>query len=126
MDDSDLLLDLRRPCRPPSDASQAHANFRSEVAAHTLEDPLATLKNLSRDTGIPLGALIRYVLCRWASSGAEALLAMGPVTLQQMEAIVAQGESARTLEAKAEAFDSLAGVVRWLRAGVEMPAWRVS
>ena len=127
MDDSNLLRALKQPYRrPQGDGAHPHANFRAEVAAYTLEDQLRTIVNLSVDTGIPEGALIRYVLCRWAASGAEALLAMGPVALEQMEAVVSRAEAAGTLEAKADALDALAAIVRWLRAGFEPPAGRVS
>jgi hypothetical protein len=127
MPDSDLLRDLRRPYRrPQDDDAHPHANFRAEVAAHTLEDPLATLENLSRDTGIPVGSLVRYVLCRWAASGSEALLGMGPVTFEQMESVVSRAQEAGTMEAKAEGFAALAEIVGWLRAGIDRPAWRVS
>lgn len=126
MDEFDLLEAMRRPYTGPWDAADRHANFKAAVATHTLEDPFATLANLSADTGIPVGSRVRYVLCRYAASGAEALLAMGPVTFAQMEAIVARAKDAGTTEARLAAFDALAGIVRWLRAGSEMPGWRVS
>jgi hypothetical protein len=126
MTDFDLLAGMRTPYTASWADSDPHANFKAEVAAHTLENPFATIENLARDTGIPVGSLIRYVLCRWASSGAEALMAMPPVLFAQMEAVVADAEAAGTVEARAKGFESLAGMVRWLRAGVEMPEWRVS
>ena len=126
MPDFDLMSALRAPYHGPWPDSDPHANFKAEVAAHTLEDPLPTIENLARDTGIPAGSLVRYVLCRWAGSGAEALMAMPPVVFVQMQAIIAAAETVGTIEARAEAFDSLSAIVHWLQAGVEMPAWRVS
>ena len=126
MDELDLLRAMRQPYRDAWAAGDRHANFKAEVAAYTLEDPFSTLENLAADTGIPVGALVRYVLVRWAASGAEALLAMGLVTLAQMEAIVDRAEAEGTPEARAAGFERLAAIVRWLRTGSEMPAWRVS
>lgn len=126
MADFDLIHALRTPYRDSWSAADPHANFKAEVAAHTREDPLPAIENLARDTGIPAGSLVRYVLCRWAGSGAEALMAMPPVVFSQMEAIVADAEATGSIEARADAFESLAAIVHWLRAGVNMPAWRVS
>jgi hypothetical protein len=126
MDDSDLLAAMRVPYAAAWPESDPHANFKAEVAAHTLEDPFATFANLSRDTGIPVGSLVRYVLCRWAASGAEALMAMPPIVFAQMEQIVDRAEADGSDEARSEAFESLAGIVRWLSAGRDMPSRRVS
>ncbi len=99
------------------DADDRHANFKAEVALYTVADPLPTLEVLSRDTGIPVPCLIRYVLVKYAASGADALLAMGPVVLQQMEGHIAKAEATGTDEAKATAYESLKQIVAWLRAG---------
>lgn len=72
---------------------------------------------LGRDTGIPLPCLIRYVLVKYAASGADALLAMGPLVLGQMEQIVEKAEAAGTDEARLAAYQSLKQIVNWLRAG---------
>ena len=40
------------------------ANFKADVALFTMLDPLETLRPLSAATGIPVGALVRYVLAR--------------------------------------------------------------
>ena len=69
-----------------------HANFKAEVAHYTLADPLPTLEVLSESTGIPVPCLVRYVLVKYAASGADALLAMGPIVLRQMEAHVGPRE----------------------------------
>jgi len=126
MDELDLYDAMRRPYRDSWPEDDRHANFKAEVRAHTLGEPFGTLRNLSADTGIPVGSLARYVLCRWAASGAEALMAMGPVTFAQMEAVIEDAETTGTTEAKVRGFDALAGMVRWLRAGSEMPEWQVS
>lgn len=99
------------------DASDPHANFKAEVALYTVHDPLPTLQNLSRDTGIPLPALIRYVLVKYAASGADALLAMTPIVLRQMEQHIATAEAEGTEAARLRAYEALKQIVAWLRAG---------
>ena len=78
---------------------------------------MSTLEVLSQDTGIPLPCLIRYVLVKYAASGADALLAMGPIVLRQMEGHIEKAEAAGTDEARLAAYEALKQMVRWLRVG---------
>jgi hypothetical protein len=94
-----------------------HANFKAEVANYTTADPLPTLARLSAGTGIPVASLIRYVLVKWASSGSEAMLAMGPIVFQQMQEIVDRAEREGSDEARLHAFNALKQIVAWLSAG---------
>jgi hypothetical protein len=94
-----------------------HANFKAEVAAYTLMDPLPTLEVLSAATGIPVGCLVRYVLVKWAASGPEALLAMEPIALEQMRDHVAQAEAEGTDEARLRAYEALKQMIAWLKHG---------
>jgi hypothetical protein len=96
------------------DADDPHANFKAEVANYTVTDPLPTLTNLSAATGIPVPCLIRYVLVKWAASGAEALLAMGPIVLAQMQQHVERAEAAGTDAARLEAYQALRQMITWL------------
>ncbi|MCL4300596.1 MAG: hypothetical protein KJ077_32970 [Anaerolineae bacterium] len=96
-----------------------HANFKAEVAQYSQTDPLPTLENLSRATGIPLPCLVRYILVKYAVSGAEALLAMTPIVLRQMEQHVEKAEAAGTDAAKLEAYEALRQMIGWLRLGGE-------
>ena len=89
------------------DADDPHANFKAEVASYTVVDPLPTLENLSRATGIPVPALLRYVLVKWAASGTEALLAMTPIVFRQMEQQIERAESSGTDVARLEAYAAL-------------------
>jgi hypothetical protein len=108
-------LDLR-PYRDEWSCADPHANFKAEVAAYTLMDPLPTLEVLSAATGIPVGCLIRYVLVKWAASGPEALLAMEPIVLQQMRDQVEEAEAEGTDEARLRAYDALKEMIAWLDA----------
>jgi hypothetical protein len=105
------------PYRDTWDADDPHANFKAEVASYSVVDPLPTLENLSRATGIPIPALIRYVLVKWAASGTEALLAMTPIVFRQMEQQVERAEAIGTDAARLEAYQALRQMVAWLRAG---------
>jgi hypothetical protein len=105
------------PYRDTWEADDPHANFKAEVASYTVVDPLPTLENLSRATGIPVPALIRYVLVKWAASGTEALLAMTPIVFRQMERQVERAEENGTDAARLEAYVALRQMIAWLRAG---------
>jgi len=98
-----------------------HANFKADVAHYTRLDPLPTLEGLSATTGVPVPCLARYVLVKYAVSNAEALLAMGPLVLHQMEGHIARAEAADTDAARLEAYAALKAIVSWLRAGMDDP-----
>jgi hypothetical protein len=101
------------------DANDPHANFKADVATYTVVDPLPTLEGLSRATGVPVPCLARYVLVKYAASGSDMLLAMGPLVLGQMQQHIATAEKADTGEARLKAYESLRQMVAWLRAGME-------
>jgi hypothetical protein len=105
------------PYRDRWEADDPHANFKAEVANYTAADPMPALDNLSALTGIPAACLVRYVLVKWAASGAEALLAMGPIALEQMRRHVDRAEEAGTDAARLEAYEALRGMIAWLDAG---------
>ncbi|MFO8076010.1 MAG: DUF6027 family protein [Egibacteraceae bacterium] len=100
-------------------ADDPDANLKAEVAELTRVDPLPALRNLAEATGIPLGALVRYVLVRWASEGSEALLALGPPTVERLWRHVAAAEAAGTDAARLEAYDALRQMLAWLRSPLE-------
>ena len=105
------------PYRDTWSADDPHANFKAEVANYTTADPLPTLQRLSAETGIPVECLIRYVLVKWAASGSEAMLAMGPIVFEQMRALVDSAESDGTDAARRRAYDALKQIVTWLGVG---------
>lgn len=94
----------------PRDADQ---NFRDSVTLSRLADPRPTLENLARNTGLTYDDVVHHALVRYASSGAEALLAMDPQALRDLIA-------AR----KAEDWARVAGLIDWLEAGLESTEWR--
>ncbi len=102
------------PYRDTWHADDRHANFKADVAAYTSADPLPTLRNLSLGTGIPVECLIRYVLVKYAASGADALLAMKPIVVRQMEDHVANAEREDSDEARLRAYSALKSIIEWL------------
>ena len=88
-------------------------NFRDSVSLSRLADPRPTLENLARNTGLTYDDVVHHALVRYASSGAEALLAMDPQALRDLIA-------AR----KAEDWAKVAALIDWLEAGLESTEWR--
>src|SRR6266481_3101549 len=100
------------------------AGFRQMVAEYSRLDPLPTLEALSRSKGIPVGALARFVLARYCTSGSDALLEMGPLVVRQMDEIVQKAEAAGTDAAKLKAYESLKAIISWLKVPLDDPDWR--
>jgi hypothetical protein len=98
-----------------------NAAFKEEVAAVTRADPTETLSGLSALTGIEIGALARYVLVRWASDGAAAVMELGPRLVGELCAVVEQAEARGTDAARLEAFERVRAVTAQLRLARERP-----
>lgn len=98
-------------------ADDPHANFKEEVALYSVADPLPTLENLSKDTGIPVPALIRYILVKYTASGSDAVLAMTPYALRQMQDHIDKAETTDTPEARLAAYKALRQMIGWLAIG---------
>ena len=95
------------------------AELKAEVVAYGHLDPLTTLQGLSEASGIPVGALARYVIARWACGGSEALLELGVSGVDHLVRIVEGAEEVGTEEARRGAYVALRDVITWLRAGLE-------
>ena len=106
----------------PWEPSDRDANFKAEVAEYTRNDPLPTLEQLSANTSIPVGALVRYILVRWAAEGSEALLAMGPRLVERLWGVITAAEEADTDEARLAAYETLRQMISWLRVPLNPPA----
>jgi len=84
-----------------------HREFARAVEASRAVDPMPTFENLSASTGVPVDALVHHALVRWASSGAEALMAVEPQALRDL------------IDARRrEDWAAVAGIVDWLAAGL--------
>jgi len=106
---------------PPEDPD---AGFRQLVTEYSAIDPMPTLEELSRRKGIPVGALVAFVLARYCASGSEALLYTGPVVVRQMDEIVRKAETAASDAARLDAYRALAAIVSWLKVPLEDSGWR--
>jgi hypothetical protein len=93
-------------------AEDPNQNFRTAVALSRLVDPRSTLENLARNTGLTYDDVVHHALVRYASSGAEALLAIEPQALRDLIA-------AR----KSEDWAKVAALIDWLEAGLDSSEW---
>jgi hypothetical protein len=59
----------------------------------------------------------RYILVKWTASNSEALMAMGPIVLTQMQQKVEEAEAANTDDARLRAYQALLQIVSWLAMG---------
>ena len=96
-----------------------HAAFKAQVAEYTRNDPLTTLENLSRGTGVPVDVLARYALVRWCAEGSETMLQLGPRTVNELQQTIVVAEEADTDAARLAAYDELKGRIAWLHAGLD-------
>ena len=93
------------------------ANFKADVALYSAADPLSTVRNLSEGTGVSVGAIVHYVLARWASEGSAGLLEIGPTMVNRLVAVCDGAERAGTDEARLAAYRQLRQMLSWLAAG---------
>lgn len=91
------------------------ANFKAEVADYGRLDPLRTVTNLANNLGIPVGALVRYVLARWATAGSGGLLELGPTMVNRLWEPIARADEAGTDEARLAAYEELRSLLSWLK-----------
>jgi hypothetical protein len=89
-------------------ATDSNQNFRDSVALSMLADPRPTLENLARNTGVAYEEVVHHALVRYASSGAEALLAWDPHALRELIAARKAGD-----------WKKVGSIIDWLQAGLE-------
>jgi hypothetical protein len=95
------------------------ANFKADVALYSTQDPLVTIRNLADNLGLPLGAVVRYVLAKWASGGSGGLLELGPVMSRRLLEPITAAEAADSDDARLAAYDQLRQMVTWLNLPLE-------
>ena len=91
------------------------ANFKAEIALYANVDPLSTITNLAANIDVPIGAIVRYVLGRWATGGSGAALELGPSMINRLADVCAQAEAEATDAARLAAYDQLRQMIEWLR-----------
>ncbi len=97
------------------------ANFKADVALYAHVDPMATVANLASAMGVPEGAVVHYVLAKWASAGSGGLLELGPSMVRRLWEPVEAAEEAGTDEARLAAYGQLRQMISWLRLPVDDP-----
>ncbi len=122
MSDPDVAPVVRlEPWTGPWPDDDPDANFKADVALYALTDPLATVGPLSENLGVPVGALIRYVLAKWATGGSGGLLELGPTMVRRLDAVCRDAEAAGTDEARLAAYEQLRAMVSWLALPLDHP-----
>ncbi len=97
------------------------ANFKADVALYANVDPLTTIENLGRAIDVPVGALVRYVLAKWATAGSGGLLELGPTMTRRLGAVCDRADEAGTDAARLEAYAELRDLLSWLRHPLDHP-----
>ena len=103
------------PWSGPWSEGDPDANFKADVALYAHVDPMATVGNLAAAMGIPEGAIVWYVLAKWASAGSGGLLELGPSMVHRLWEPIAEAEADGSDEAHLAAYDRLHQMVSWLR-----------
>jgi hypothetical protein len=99
----------------PWDDDDPDANFKADVALYAHVDPMTTISRLAGALDIPEGAVVRYVLAKWASAGSGGLLELGPSMVHRLWAPVEAAEEEDTDAARLEAYEQLRQMLSWLR-----------
>lgn len=97
------------------------ADFKADIAAFSKLDPLHTLRGLGENLDIPVGALARAILARWATEGSSGLLELGPSMVERLWAITEDAEAAPTDAERLAAYQRLRGMLSWLRVPITDP-----
>jgi hypothetical protein len=109
------------PWKGSWDNNDPDANFKEEVVAYGLLDPLETLNGLADSLDIPIGAIARYVLAKWATGGSEGMLHLGSSTVQRMHDTCRKAEEANTDDARLAAYSEVRQMIEWLHVPIEDP-----
>ena len=102
-------------------ADDRDANFKTDVALYSKVDGLSTLMTLGENTGIPVGALVRYVIGKFATAGSSAALELGHTATSKLAGFIDDAEAAGTDEARLAAYEGLRSYISWLRLPFERP-----
>lgn len=97
------------------------ANFKSDIALYGNVDPLATISNLAAAVDVPVGAVVRYVLAKWASEGSAGLLEIGPRFARRLNEPFERAEADGSVEARLAAYDEVRQLVQWLNIPLDQP-----
>lgn len=114
------MIELQ-PWTGPWPDDDPDANLKRDVALYSSVDPLPTVERLSANVGVPVGALVRYVLAKWATGGSGGLLELGPTMVRRLTAVCDEAEAAGTDTARLAAYEQLRQMLAWLRLPLDEP-----
>jgi hypothetical protein len=97
------------------------ANLKRDIAVYANVDPLPTIERLSANVDVPVGALVRYVLAKWATGGSGGLLELGPTMVRRLTDVCDAAERAGTDAARLAAYEQLRQMLSWLRLPLDEP-----
>ncbi|MGI9622254.1 MAG: DUF6027 family protein [Acidimicrobiales bacterium] len=117
----DEVIVRLQPWTGPWPADDPDANFKSDIASYSHLDPLATLETLGSAIDVPVGALVHYVLAKWATEGSGGLLELGPRMARRLREPFDRAEASGTDEARLEAYDEVRQIVGWLNVPLDHP-----
>lgn len=103
------------PWSGPWPEGDPDANFKADVALYAHVDPMTTVGNLAAAMGIPEGAIVWYVLAKWASAGSGGLLELGPSMVHRLWEPIEAAEAEGTDDARLRAYERLRQMLSWLR-----------
>jgi hypothetical protein len=103
------------PWRGPWGPDDPDANFKADVALYANVDPMQTVRGLSAHMAIPEGAIVRYVLARYATGGTGGLLELGPSMVHRLWQPIEAAERTGTDAARLAAYDQVRQMIAWLR-----------
>ena len=110
-----MTVIVLEPWRGPWAPDDPDANFKADVALYANADPMATVRGLSAHMGVPEGAIVHYVLARYATGGSGGLLELGPSMVHRLWAPIEAAEREGTDAARLAAYDQVRQMVAWLR-----------
>jgi len=117
-DDDTVTLE---PYQGPWAEDDPDANFKTDVALYSQIEPMVTIRMLSRNVGVPEGALVRYVLAKYATGGSGGLLELGPAMVHRLWEPIERAERAGSDDARLDAYSQLRQMIQWLRLPLEDP-----
>ena len=107
--------------RGPWPDDDKDANLKADIALYAAVDPLRTVRGLSQSIAVPVGAIVHYVLARWASEGASGLLELGPTLSRRLLEVCTTATANGSDEARLAAFEQLQQMISWLNYPLEHP-----
>lgn len=97
------------------------ANFKADIAAYAHLDPLSTIGNLAGAIDVPVGAVVHYVLAKWATEGSSGLLELGPRMARRLREPLLDAEETDTDEARLAAYETVRQMIEWLNVPLDQP-----